>query len=69
MESIESDSDALESSVDSLKGIKPPPTIQIGQLEDRFIANSKPLFKRQRSIKKRDESEPFDAFLKNCKSK
>jgi hypothetical protein len=51
-------------SVDSLKNFKPPSAIQIGKLEDQEISKQKEIYKKETSVTKRDESEPYDNFLK-----
>ena len=64
------DSDMLsDGSQDSVKGLKPPTAIQIGNLEDKAVAELRQIFQREKSTKKRDESEPYDNFLKNCRIK
>jgi DNA helicase TIP49 (TBP-interacting protein) len=42
-----------------------PSAINIGALDDKIISQSREIFKRQGSVK-REESEPFDNFIKNC---
>lgn len=56
---------ADESSEDSIKGLKHPNLIQIGNLEDQEIAQAQEIFKQKSVVRRRDESEPFDNFLKN----
>lgn len=54
-----------DSSEDSVKGLKPSNFIQIGNLEDKEIAQAREIYKQKSVVKRRDESEPFDNFLKN----
>lgn len=62
-------SDQDDSSFDSVKGLKPPSAIQIGRLEDKEISDARQIYQKEKSNKRRDESEPFDNFLKNCRIK
>ena len=49
-----------------MKNFKLPSPIKIGNLDDQLVSQKREIYKKESLVKKRDDSEPFDNFLKNC---
>jgi len=63
-------SESSDKSGDSLKDMKISSPIHIGKLEDAAISEARKIFIDDAPVqRRRDESEPYDNFLKNCKLK